>query len=74
MLDEDLAFEVGDGDVLVVGDDQDVLVAASSGDLVGDAVEEDGAEEYGADTSSASVLACPAAARSRSLAGGDALE
>lgn len=36
VLDEDLAFEVGDGDLVALDDDQDVLEAVASVDLVGD--------------------------------------
>ena len=39
MFDENLAFQVGDGDRVAVGDDQDLLESASSVDLVADASE-----------------------------------
>lgn len=37
MLDEDLAIEVDDGDLLAVGDDEDLLEAVLSADHVGTA-------------------------------------
>jgi hypothetical protein len=39
VLDEDFSVEVGDGEVVAVGDDQDVLEAEVSADSVVDAVE-----------------------------------
>jgi len=39
VLDEDLALEVGDRDVVAVGDDQYVFVAPASRDLVRDPVQ-----------------------------------
>ena len=43
VLDEDLAFEVGDGDLVAVGDDEDLLEAASPVDHVLDLVQHEDA-------------------------------
>ena len=43
VLDEDLAVEVGDGDLVAVGDDEDLLEAVLSADHVGDPGQAEGA-------------------------------
>jgi hypothetical protein len=44
VFDEDFVWGVGDGDLVVVSDDQDLLERAPSVDLVVDCVEEEGAD------------------------------
>jgi hypothetical protein len=43
VLDEDLAVQVGDGEVVAVDDDQDVLESVSASHQVGDGVQPEGA-------------------------------